>query len=366
MNEVTVLYDTPGPRGRRRNRLLTVMFAVVFAAAAAWVVWALGQKGQWAAQKWKPFLQGDIWTVQILPGLVGTLKAAAIAAVLALAFGIIFGLARISGRWWVRGPAGVVVEFFRAIPLLLLIFFASYAPGALTNFTWNPTALQAVVFGLTMYNGSVLAEVVRAGIIAIPTGQSEAGYAIGLRRGQLMRLILVPQAITAMMPAIVSQLVVLLKDTALGTIIAYDNLTSKVSILQNLYTNAIPAAIVIACIYIPLNLALSGAATGLERRSRRRRISAVPADAEAEPVERAAIARHLTGRGHPDEVRPGLPDTGPAQEAAVHPVPYRRVPVRLGAAGAGHLGRERPVLLGAGDQPGHRGEPLRGAQRVQR
>ena len=123
----------------------------------------------------------------------------------------------------------------------MLIFFASYVPGALTNFTWNPTALQAVVFGLTMYNGSVLAEVVRAGINAIPKGQSEAGYAVGLRKGQLMRLILVPQAITAMMPAIVSQLVVLLKDTALGTIIAYDNLTSNVSILQNLYTNAIPA-----------------------------------------------------------------------------------------------------------------------------
>ena len=168
MSEPTVLYDAPGPRGRRRNRLLTAVFAIVFAAIAAWVVWKLGQKGQWAAQKWKPFLQGDIWTVQILPGLVGTLTAAAIAAVLALAFGITFGLARISGRWWVRGPAGVIVEFFRAIPLLLLIFFASYAPGALTNFTWNPTALQAVVFGLTMYNGSVLAEVVRAGINAIP------------------------------------------------------------------------------------------------------------------------------------------------------------------------------------------------------
>jgi glutamate transport system permease protein len=262
-----------------------VIFAVVFAAIAAWVVWALGQKGQWAAQKWKPFLQGDIWTVQILPGLVGTLKAAAIAAVLALAFGIIFGVARLSGRWWIRGPAGTIVEFFRAIPLLLLlIFFASYAPGALTNFTWNPTALQAVVFGLTMYNGSVLAEVVRAGINAIPKGQSEAGYAVGLRRGQLMRLILVPQAITAMMPAIVSQLVVLLKDTALGTLIAYDNLTAKVSILQNLYTNAIPAAIVIACIYIPLNLALSAAATQLERRNRRRRISAVPAAAAGELV----------------------------------------------------------------------------------
>ena len=270
MNEATVLYDAPGPRGRRRNRVLTVMFAVAFAAAAAWIAWALGQKGQWAAQKWKPFLQGDIWTAQILPGLVGTLKAAAIAAVLALAFGIVFGIARLSRHRWIRYPAGTVVEFFRAIPLLLLIFFASYAPGALTNFTWNPTTLQAVVFGLTMYNGSVLAEVVRAGINAVPKGQSEAGYAVGLRTGQLMRLVLVPQAITAMMPAIVSQLVVLLKDTALGTIIAYDNLTSKVSILENLYTNAIPAAIVIACIYIPINLALSWIATQLERRNRRR------------------------------------------------------------------------------------------------
>src|SRR5207244_12211202 len=173
-----------------------------------------------AAQKWKPFLQADIWTVQILPGLVGTLKAAAIAAVLALAFGIAFGLARLSGHWWVRGPAGAVVEFFRAIPLLLLIFFASYAPGALTNFAWNPTALQAVVFGLTMYNGSVLAEVVRAGINAIPKGQSEAGYAVGLRRRQLITLILVPQAITAMMPATFTQLVALPQSPPLGSILA--------------------------------------------------------------------------------------------------------------------------------------------------
>src|SRR5258708_28440927 len=115
-----------------------------------------------------------------------------------------------------------------------------------------------------MSNGSVIAEVGRAGTTAAPQGQSEAGYAIGLRKAQLMRLILVPQAITAMMPAIVSQLVVLLKDTALGTIIAYDNLTSKLSILQNLYTNAIPAAIVIACVYIPINLTLAWAATHLD------------------------------------------------------------------------------------------------------
>ena len=270
MSQATILYDVPGPRARRRNRLLTAVFAVAFAAVAAEVAWKLGQKGQWAAQKWTPFLRADIWTRHIIPGLEGTLKAAAIGAVLALAFGIIFGVARVSDHWWIRAPAGTVVELFRAVPLLLLIFFASYVPGALTNFTWNPTALQAVVFGLTLYNGSVLAEVVRAGINAIPKGQSEAGYAVGLRRGQLMSLILVPQAVTAMMPAVVSQLVVLLKDTALGTIIAYDNLTSNLSVLQNLYTNAIPATIVIAGVYILVNLALSWITTQLERRNRRR------------------------------------------------------------------------------------------------
>ena len=278
MSQATVVYDVPGPRARRRNRVLTVVFTVAFAALAALVVWGLAEKDQWAAQKWKPFLRADIWTRHIIPGIEGTVKAAAIAAVLALAFGIVFGVARVSQHWWIKIPAGTVVELFRTIPLLLLIFFASYVPGALTNFTWNPTALQAVVFGLTMYNGSVLAEIVRAGINSIPKGQSEAGYAVGLRKGQLMRLILVPQAITAMMPTVVSQLVVLLKDTALGTIIAYDNLTSNVSILQNLYTNAIPAVIVIACIYIPINLALGWIATQLERRNRRRgRTAARPA-----------------------------------------------------------------------------------------
>jgi glutamate transport system permease protein len=270
MSQATVLYDVPGPRARRRNRVLTAVFTVAFAGLAALIGSKLGQKDQWAAPKWQPFLRADIWTRHIIPGVAGTLKAAAIAAVLALAFGIVFGVARVSSRWWITMPAGTVVELFRAIPLLLLIFFASYVPGALTGFSWNPTALQAVVFGLTMYNGSVLAEVVRAGISAVPKGQSEAGYAVGLRKGQLMRLILVPQAITAMMPAIVSQLVVLLKDTALGTIIAYGNLTSNVSILENLYTNAIPAAIVIACVYIPVNLALGWLATQLERRNRRR------------------------------------------------------------------------------------------------
>lgn len=270
----SVLFDTPGPRGRVRNHLLTAVSVVAVAAVLYWIYRGFDEKGQWEGKIWEPFLQPDTWQTYIIPGLIGTLEAAAVAAVLALAFGAIFGLARLSDHAWIRVPAGVVVEVFRAIPLLLLIFFIFYlAPSLLGG---GDYAFVAVVLGLTLYNGSVLAEVVRAGVNSVARGQSEAAYAVGMRKNQVMRLVLLPQAVTAMMPAIVSQLVVLLKDTALGYIIAYvDLLNTGFKILPaRFFGSLIPAAIVIGVIYIGLNLVLSFLANWLERRSRRSRKSA--------------------------------------------------------------------------------------------
>ncbi|MFI7451236.1 amino acid ABC transporter permease [Nonomuraea sp. NPDC049714] len=273
----SVLFDTPGPRGRVRNHLLTLLSAVAVAAALFWVYRGFDAKGQWEGKIWEPFLLADTWEHYIIPGLVGTLKAAGAAAVLALAFGAIFGLARLSDHAWIRVPAGLVVEVFRAIPLLLLIFFIFYL--APTMFGGGDYAFIAVVLGLTLYNGSVLAEVVRAGVHSVAKGQSEAAFAIGMRKNQVMRMVLLPQAVTAMMPAIVSQLVVLLKDTALGYIIAYvDLLNVGFKILPAVHFGSlIPAAIVIGIIYVMLNMALSYLANLLERRSRRsRKTSAKP------------------------------------------------------------------------------------------
>ncbi|MET8001246.1 amino acid ABC transporter permease [Nonomuraea glycinis] len=281
----SVLFDTPGPRGRVRNHLLTVISAVAVVAALFWVYRGFDAKGQWEGKIWQPFLEADTWEFYIIPGLIGTLRAAALAAVLAVAFGAIFGLARLSDHAWIRVPAGLVVEVFRAIPLLLLIFFIFYLAPSM--FGGGDYAFIAVVLGLTLYNGSVLAEVVRAGVQAVPRGQSEAAYAIGMRKGQVMRMVLLPQAITVMMPAIVSQLVVLLKDTALGYIIAYvDLLNTGFKILPAVHFGSlIPAAIVIGIIYVTLNLALSYVANLLERRSRRSRKTAAkpvaPPGAEA-------------------------------------------------------------------------------------
>jgi glutamate transport system permease protein len=279
--EASVLYDVPGPRARLRNNVLTLVSLIAVLAVAYAIIARLDREGQFAGKLWKPFIQGDTWTKFIIPGLGGTLKAAAVAAVLALVFGVLLGIGRLSDHRWIRVPSGAVVEFFRAIPLLLLIFFIFSGPATIANAFDReaPTisTFSALVIALMLYNGSVLAEIVRAGIKAVPKGQSEAAYAIGLRKSGVMRMILIPQATTAMMPAIVSQLVVLLKDSALGWIISYEDLlNSGYRLIPAQYGNLIPAAIVVAVIYIAINLILSYLAHWLERRSRRgRRSSAV-------------------------------------------------------------------------------------------
>ncbi|MEW2352744.1 amino acid ABC transporter permease [Spirillospora sp. NPDC029432] len=299
--EANVLFDAPGPRARKRNHVLTVVSVLLLGGIVAALVLRLADKGQFAWRLWEPFLQPDVWTNLILPGLWNTLKAAAVGSVLALLFGVVFGLARLSDHAWIRIPAGAVVEFFRAIPLLILIFLAFFVPNKISPAiaesplgtfqrvmvetfgglfgveinagTITVPAFAAVVFGLVLYNGSVLAEVVRAGVNSIPRGQAEAAYSIGLRKNGVMRLVLLPQAITVMMPAIVSQLVVLLKDTALGFIIAYPELLQAgfKQVPPNFGNNIIQAGIVVAIIYIAINMAVSALANALERRSRRSR-----------------------------------------------------------------------------------------------
>jgi glutamate transport system permease protein len=276
--EASVLFDAPGPRARRRNVLLTILVSLVFAAVVAFLIHKLNEKHQLDGKLWKPYTHANVWENYIWHGLWNTLQATVVSAVLALVFGVGFGLARLSDHWWLRIPAGVIVEFFRAIPVLIMMFFALAGPPLIADAFDRSippiTGFQAVVAGLTLYNGSVLAEIIRAGINSVPRGQSEAGYSIGLRKSGVMLGILVPQAITAMMPAIVSQLVVLLKDSALGYIIAYEDLlNSGFYEVKSNFGNLIPAAIVVTVIYVGLNIAIGKFATWLERRSRRSRKS---------------------------------------------------------------------------------------------
>ncbi|MEU8468920.1 amino acid ABC transporter permease [Streptomyces sp. NPDC029006] len=272
----SVLYDAQGPRAKRRNVLYTALFIVAFAAVGWWVYSALDEKHQLDWVLWKPYLSGsEAYTTYIWPGLENTLKAAAAAMVIALPLGAVLGIARLSDHRWIRVPAAIVVEFFRAIPVLVLMIFGLALYSQYTNVTTDDRPLYAVVTGLVLYNAAVLAEIVRAGILALPKGQSEAAMAIGLRKNQVMRLVLLPQAVTAMLPAIVSQLVVIVKDTALGgAVLTFPELLSSANTASGYYgANTIASFTVIAVIYLIINFSLTSFASWLEGRLRRRKKS---------------------------------------------------------------------------------------------
>ncbi|SCE78042.1 amino acid ABC transporter membrane protein 2, PAAT family [Micromonospora haikouensis] len=251
MSQASVLYDLPGPKARRRNAILGVASIAGIVALLAYIGWKFYETGQFEARKWEQFEYAAVQR-ELLAGLWATLKAAGIAAVLALLFGAVFASARLSDKWVLRAPASFVVELFRAIPLLILIFFGYYVP---LQYGWSIDKLWALVIGLVLYNGSVLAEIFRAGINAVPYGQTEGAYAIGLRKNQVLRLILLPQAFRSMLPAIVSQLVVLLKDTALGFIITYPELLfvgKQIGGRLAFGLPYVPTYLIVAAIYIAI------------------------------------------------------------------------------------------------------------------
>lgn len=267
----SVLFDAPGPRARLRHHFYSLLVLIAVVAGGWWLFQAFDEQGQFTAEKWKPFLQAGVWETYLLPGLEGTLVAAALSIVGAMVFGMIFGILRLSDRRWVRWVAGSIVELARAVPVLILMIFLYAVFGDYQLFPSDQLALAAVVIALVIYNASVIAEIVRAGILSLPKGQSEAAVALGMRKSQLMRLILLPQAVTAMLPALVSQMVVVLKDTALGYQITYVELVRSGQQEGAAQQNTIPALMVVAVIMISLNIALSFLATRLEKRLRSRR-----------------------------------------------------------------------------------------------
>jgi len=267
MSAPSLLFDAPGPKARMRHRILTVL-GLGLAALIAWlVIDKMNDAGQLEADLWKPFVtDGELWKEYLLQGLVNTLKAAALSVVFAGIFGIVFGLGRLSSNLVVRFVAGTIVEFFRSVPVLLMMIFLFFGYFGPHEFPSSSTSsLAAVVVALTLYNGSVIAELVRSGVYSLPKGQGEAGLSVGLTDGQTLRSVLLPQALTAMLPALISQFVVILKDTALGVQITYPDLLNTASQIGSRYSNTVPAYVVIGLVFVLLNYVLTVVASWVER-----------------------------------------------------------------------------------------------------
>ncbi len=285
-----VLFDAPGPRARRLYFVLGMLGVILVAGLGYAVVMKLAAADQLEPYLWQPFLTATAWTQYLLPGLWGTLRAAGLAITLAGVFGLIFGLGRLSQLRVVRWVSGVVVEFFRAVPVLLMVIFAFAVFNSVRIFPNSLNPLAAVVTALTVYNGSLIAELIRSGVHGLPRGQQEAGLSIGLTRGQTLRQIQLPQALTAMLPALIGQMVVVLKDSALGYSITYLDLLNWSKTLGSAYANTVPAYIVAAMLFIVINYFITKLAGLVERWLNQKHVTAgevthaIPGTAEG-PVE---------------------------------------------------------------------------------
>ncbi|MCK0116651.1 amino acid ABC transporter permease [Isoptericola sp. S6320L] len=266
MSAQSVLFDAPGPRARRRILLGNVVGAVVVAGVAALVLLRLADRGQLDPTLWLHAVDADAWRYYYWPGFLNTVRAAALAIVGAMIFGLLFGVGRLSSLLLVRTVCGTVVEFFRAVPVLLMMvfFWLLLANGGVEN-----SSFWGVVIALVLYNGAVVAELVRSGVHGLPGGQREAALSVGLTRGQSLRSVEVPQALVAMLPALVSQLVVVLKDSALGAIISYRELLQNARQLGAGEGNILQALAVAAVLFILINYGLSKLAERLSRTMRR-------------------------------------------------------------------------------------------------
>lgn len=312
----SVLYDAPGPRARRRARVFSVISVLVFAALAVLVLLRLRDTGQLAAERWSPlYWPGDeqfpaVWT-QILIGVRYTLTAAALAIAFSLVLGTVLTTVRLLLGRYTRLPVVLVAEVLRGAPVVILIFFAA---RVLPGFGINLSQLWYLVIGLTAYNFVVIGEILRAGVAALPRGQREAGLAIGLTPQQTVLQIQLPQAFRLMLPALISQLVVIVKDTSLAALV----LTGPLELLTvgervaAFLDNPLQAYLLVAILFILINSLLGRLAVFTERRLSRSRGSAddediteartdtdTEADAAGTPLDRDADTPTTQGRDRP-------------------------------------------------------------------
>jgi len=270
MSAPSVLFDEPGPRARRISLIGSIIGIIGIIALLVWAFLILAEPrqsggitvpGMFDASRWSIFTDPQVWAF-IGQGVLGTLRAAGIAAVGAIVLGVLFSLLRSSEIAWVRIPTAWLLEFLRGMPVLLMMLFILLV--ASTGAFW------AVVIALILYNGTLIGEALRAGLAALPRGQREAALSVGMRAFQSKMLVEFPQAFRQMLPIIVAQLVVLLKDTSLGYIVGYNELIrTTMNNLASYYGNRYLFSLfaVTLVIYLAINLALSWFARWLSRRT---------------------------------------------------------------------------------------------------
>jgi glutamate transport system permease protein len=270
-----VLYDVAGPRARRRALIGTVLASGLLIAVLLVIGRRLADQGQFSMERWGPLIDPSderfhlVWQ-RLGEGLAHTLIAAVLAITLSVVIGTALGVARMMLGRGGRIPLVALIELLRGVPVVLLIYFAYLALpdlGVNVGPLPGPDGLWYLVIGLTAYNSVIIAEILRAGVAALPRGQREAGLATGMTQLQTMQSVLLPQAFRTMLPALISQLVVILKDTSLAAIAGlYIELLRQGLLIKEVLKNPLQTLFVVAVIFILVNFTLSRLAVFIEGR----------------------------------------------------------------------------------------------------
>lgn len=257
------LYEAPGPKTKRAVAIGTAISAVLVAALIAFVVYSFYINGQLEARYWSLFTRWTTWRY-LFKGFLGTFKVALTAGVLALALGLVLMLGRTSGVPLLAAVSRVFIDFFRGLPSLLLVYFFFLV---VPQYGIKMDSFWMLVLPITLTASGVLAEVLRAGVNAVPKGQVEAAYAIGLSKGQTMFKIILPQALKIVVPSLISQLVVVVKDTTVAYVVSYPDLMQNARVLISNYDALVSVYFVIAIVYILICFAINQASVAVARRS---------------------------------------------------------------------------------------------------
>ncbi|MDO4807667.1 MAG: amino acid ABC transporter permease [Coriobacteriales bacterium] len=268
------LYEAPGPRTRRRTIIGTVASLILVGIGLALVVRQFYITGQLDAKYWAFFTQLHTWRY-LLDGFVGTLKVAAVAAVISLVLGVMLMFGRISKIKPLAFVARVIIDFFRGVPSLLLIYFFYLV---IPQYGMRLPAFWMITLPVSLAASGVLAEVFRAGVNAVPKGQTEAALSIGLTHGKTMLKIVLPQALRIVVPSLISQLVVVVKDTTVAYVVSYPDLMQNARVLITTHDAVVSVYLVVAVLYILVNYAINQLSINMARRRNAPIISRITED----------------------------------------------------------------------------------------
>ncbi|MFI6097823.1 amino acid ABC transporter permease [Lentzea sp. NPDC051213] len=247
------MFDPPGPRARRRVFWISVVSVVVVAGLIALALRQFAVNGQLDAAKWRPFLTWPVWRY-LFNGLGSTVLAAAATGVLAMAGGVLLAL------WPNRFTRGYT-ELMRMIPVLLLVYVMLFV---LPSYGLDLPLFWKLVVPLAFSHAAAFGVIFRAGVQAVDPGQREAALSLGFTETAARRVVVLPQAVRHMAPSLVTQSIGLLKDTALGFVVSYTELLFNGKVLATFNGLLIQTYIVIAVLYLVVNLTLSGLSRYLE------------------------------------------------------------------------------------------------------